>query len=76
MKQELEQYIRKCETCQKNKIMHNKTKTPMKITTTPDVVWEKCALDIVEPLTQTMEGNKYVLTFRDELSKYTLAIPI
>lgn len=76
MKQELEEYIRQCETCQKNKITQNKTKMPMKITTTPDVVWEKCALDFVGPLNQTSDGNKYVLTFQDELSKYTLAIPI
>ena len=76
MKQELEEYIKQCETCQKNKITQNKTKMPMKITTTPDVVWEKCALDIVGPLNQTTEGNKYVLTFQDELSKYTLALPI
>jgi hypothetical protein len=61
MKQELEEYIRQCETCQKNKIMQNKTKLPMKIATTPKIVWEKCA---------------YVLTFQDELSKYTLALPI
>jgi len=48
----------------------------MKITTTPEVVWEKCALDIVGPLSQTLDGNTYVLTFQDELSKYTLPIPI
>jgi len=76
MKQELEEYIRQCEICQKNKITQNKTKMPMKITTTPEVVWEKCALDIVGPLNQTLDGNRYVLTFQDELSKYTLAIPI
>lgn len=58
MKQELEEYIRQCETCQKNKIKQNKTKMPLKITTTPDVVWEKCALDIVGPLSQTSEGNR------------------
>jgi hypothetical protein len=48
----------------------------LKITTTPEVVWEKCALDIVGPLCPTLDGNKYILTFQDELSKYTLAIPI
>jgi hypothetical protein len=76
MKQELEEYIRECEICQKNKNTQNKTKMPMKLTTTPEVVWEKCALDIVGPLTQTLDGNRYILTFQDELSKYTLAIPI
>ena len=40
MKQELEEYVRQCETCQNNKITQNKTKMPMKITTTPEVVWE------------------------------------
>ena len=40
------------------------------------MVWEKCALDIVGPLSQTLDGNKYVLTFQNELSKYTLAIPV
>ncbi|PNF14896.1 hypothetical protein B7P43_G05140 [Cryptotermes secundus] len=76
MKQELEDYIRRCEICQRNKITQNKTKMPLQITTTPDVVWEKCSLDIVGPLTLTLEGNKYLLTFQDELSKYTIAIPI
>jgi len=46
MKQELEEYIRQCEICQRNKITQNKTKLPIKITTTPEIVWEKCALDI------------------------------
>jgi IS30 family transposase len=59
-----------------NKITQNKTKMPLVITTTPEVAWEKCALDIVGPLSQTLEGKKYALTFQDELSKYTLAIPI
>jgi hypothetical protein len=58
MKQELEEYINQCKTCQKNKITQNKTKMPMKITTTPEIVWEKCALDIVGPLSQTFDGNK------------------
>ena len=40
MKQELEKHIRQCEVCQKNKITKNKTKLPIKIKTTPEVVWE------------------------------------
>jgi transposase InsO family protein len=76
MKQEIDQYVRCCKVCQKNKITQNKTKMPLQITTTPDVAWEKCSLDIVGPLTTTMDGNRYILTFQDELSKYTLAVPI
>jgi len=36
---------------------------PLHITTTPEVVWEKCCMDIVGPLTVATEGHKYVLTF-------------
>jgi len=76
MKQELEEYIKRCDICQRNKITQNKTKLPMRVTTTPEIVWDKCALDIVGPLNQTADGHKYVLTFQDELSKFTLAVPI
>jgi len=76
MKKEIEVYVKQCEDCQKNKITQNKTKLPLQITDTPDVVWEKCSMDIVGPLTPTLQDNKYFLTFQDELSKFTIAIPL
>lgn len=76
MKKDIEDYIRRCESCQKNKITQNKTKMPLMITTTPEVVFEKCSLDVVGPLPTSMNNMKYLLTFQDELSKFTLAIPI
>jgi hypothetical protein len=76
MKQDIEDYIRKCVVCQKNKITQRKTKLPLHITDTPEFVWQNCSMDIVGPLTQTYDSNRYLLTFQDELSKYTLAIPI
>jgi hypothetical protein len=33
-------------------------------------------MDIVGPVTVTTEGHKYILTFQDELSKYTIAVHI
>jgi len=48
----------------------------MKITSTARHPFEKCALDIVGPMTETMSGNKYSLTFQDDLSKFIVAIPI
>jgi len=72
----IEEYIRQCEICQRNKITQNKTKLRTKITTTPEIVCEKCALDIVGPLNQTVDEHRYVLTFKNELSKFTLVVPI
>lgn len=59
MKQETENYIKHCETCQKNKITERKTKLPLQITDMPEVVWQNCSLDTVGHLTQTSEDNKY-----------------
>ena len=49
---------------------------PLIITDTPERLFEKCALDIVGPLTTTNRGNKYVLTFQDSLTKFSKAIPV
>ena len=71
MKQEIENYIKKCEICQTNKITQHEVKMPLQITNTHEIVWEKCCMDVIGPLTVTTEGNKFILTFQDEFSKYT-----
>jgi transposase InsO family protein len=48
----------------------------MEITTTARHPFERCALDIVGPLTETTSRNKYILTFQDDLSKFLLAMPV
>ena len=76
MKSEVEEYVKKCAKCQINKTLKPKRKAPMEITTTAKHPFEKCALDIVGPMTETNSGNKYILTFQDNLSKFLVAIPI
>jgi hypothetical protein len=76
IKKEIEDYVRQCEICQKNKITRNKTEVPLQIIDTPDVVCKKCSMDIVGPLTPTLQDNKYLLTFQGEFSKFTIAIPL
>ena len=53
-----------------------KKRAPVEITTTARHPFEKCALDIVGPLTETVSGNKYILTFQDDLSKFVIGLPI
>jgi hypothetical protein len=48
----------------------------MEVTTTASKPFKKCALDIVGPLPETTKGNKYILTFQDELRKFLVATPI
>jgi len=72
---DVEEYIVKCEFCQKNKLSR-KTKMPLILTETSSKPFEKCALDIVGPLNITTSGNKYLLTFQNDLTKFSKAIPI
>ena len=48
----------------------------MLITDTPLDTFDKVSLDIVGKLPTTPNGNKYILTMHDTLSKYCIAIPI
>jgi hypothetical protein len=48
MKREIEDYVKQCEICQKNKVTQIKTKLPLQITDIPDVVLEKSSMDILD----------------------------
>lgn len=72
---DIAKYIKTCDACQKNKkIIHSKM--PMKITSTSSSPLERIALDIVGPLPLTSNGNLYLLTFQDDLTKFVGAIPL
>lgn len=48
----------------------------MTITTTSSKPFEKNFLDIVGPMKETRSGCKYILTCQDDLSKFSVAIPL
>lgn len=48
----------------------------MKITSTASKPFELISLDIVGPLPFSQNSNKYILTFQDNLTKYSEAIPL
>jgi transposase InsO family protein len=48
----------------------------MEITTTARTPFEKCAMHIVGPTTVKNKGNRYILTFQDDLTKFIVAEPI
>lgn len=75
MYSDVKKYIRNCEKCQKNKST-TKLKMPMIITDTAHKPFEKVTLDIAGPFTPTENGNKYILTVIDDLSKFLIALPI
>jgi hypothetical protein len=48
----------------------------MVLTSTSSRPFEKIFLDIVGPLITTISGNTYILTMQDDLTKYSLGVPI
>ena len=76
MKEDVEDFIRRCLTCQTKRLVRVKTKQPMLISHTPAVALDRVAVDIVGPMKLTKMLNKYILTIQDQLTKYSLAIPL
>ena len=76
MKLQVENFIRTCNNCQKKKLVRVKTKQPMILTDTPLDAFDKVSMDIFGPLPITNNGNKYVLTIQDQLTKYSVAVPL
>jgi len=76
MKREIEEHIKASAKCQQNKIRRPNKRAPMEITTTDRHPFEKCAPDIVGPMTEKMSGNKYILTCQDNMSKFLVAMLI
>ncbi|HBS53358.1 MAG TPA: hypothetical protein DD806_05115 [Flavobacterium sp.] len=75
LKKQIKTYVKTCTGCQLNKLKRS-TRMPMEIVSTASKPFEKVYLDIVGPLTLTENGNKYALTFLDDLTKFFRAIPL
>ncbi|XP_011859426.1 PREDICTED: uncharacterized protein LOC105556922 [Vollenhovia emeryi] len=76
MKLDIQKYIQNCKECQLKKLTRVKTKQPMIITDTPGSAFDKIALDIMGPLPESDNGNNYILTLQDLLTKYSVAVPL
>lgn len=75
MKKDVEEIVKKCESCQKMK-NSRKAKLPMTLTDTPGYPWQKVALDVVGPLDRTLSGNTCILTVQCNFTKFMQAFPI
>lgn len=75
MEKDVNDFVTKCEKCQKAKYSQ-KTKEPMVITTTATYAFEKVFLDLVGPLDKDIDNNNYILTLQCELTKFVEAYPL
>lgn len=73
MKKTIQDYIQKCKTCQTSKVNFKPNRSPMLITTTSSKFCDQIAMDIVGPLPETQNGNRFILTLQDDLTKFIQA---
>uniref|UniRef100_A0A3B3BXR1 Gypsy retrotransposon integrase-like protein 1 n=1 Tax=Oryzias melastigma TaxID=30732 RepID=A0A3B3BXR1_ORYME len=72
--QDVEEWVKSCHRCQLNdpiktvaRVLHPiKVKEP----------WEVLGMDLIGPLPETREGNKYILTMTDLFTKWVIAEPL
>jgi len=57
MTRDILNYIRKCLKCQKSKTTKH-TKTPLTITETPQMAFDRVIVDMIGPLPKSEQGNK------------------
>ena len=74
LKSDIQNRIKKCEDCQRNKLKRKKTKQPMVITDEPGKTFDKIAMDIVGPFNITKNNNKYILSIQGQLSKFIILV--
>ena len=71
MNKDIEDFIKKCEICQKVKIVRKNLSRPLVITETPRTPFERINIDIFE-----YPSRNYALTINDELTKFIQAYPL
>lgn len=73
MYKDIKAYVSNCVECKKNKFTTH-TKMPMAITSTASKAFEKIVMDCVGPIQESRQGNRFMVTFQDELTKYAMCI--
>lgn len=75
MKRDVNIYVKKCVKCQKNK-SGRAVRMPLHLTTVSDKPFDKVYIDIVGPLPISLNGNKYILSMVDDLTRFVDFTPM
>ena len=75
MRKSIEEYIRKCDPCQRRK-GNREFVAPLRDVQEPTAPFQVTSMDVTGPYLSTPRGNKYLLTFIDHFTKYVEAFPI
>jgi len=75
LKQDVKNFVEKCHSCNTRKV-NPQLPVEMQRTPVPSTPWSRISIDIVGPLNPTTNGNKYLLTCIDFLTRYPECVPL
>ena len=73
---DIKNYINNCLICAKRKSLNKTFKAPLKSIEVPNKIWETLAMDIVGPITESYNGNKYILVVSEYTTRYVMTMPM
>ena len=76
MYNDVKTFVKRCDTCQKQKHSNYYTKQPMTIPSAASSSFQKIFLDIVGPLPTDINGYSYIITLQCKLTKFVEAYQI
>src|SRR5258708_21791468 len=74
IKTDISKYIKGCQECQKNKIIHQSQKTPLHPLPIPTGPWQEISIDMIGPLPKSNNADA-ILVIVDRFSKMIHLIP-
>ena len=75
MSKDIKNYVRVCDSCNKNKHSNRRNKYP-RVIFHAGIPLEKVHLDFLGPLPKTERGNEHLLVMVDQFTKWTEAFPL
>lgn len=76
MSDDVREYVNACVSCAQRKTSPHRKPALLQKFSTPKTPFFRIAMDVVGPLPVTNDGNKYILTVQDALTKYVEAFPM
>ncbi len=76
MKKDVHQYVKDCEKCFVLTPKISKGAPPLSSIPVPGKVWSLVGIDMIGPLQETSNGNKYIVAATDHFSKWTEAAAV